>query len=409
MPIVQKSCQNCHRPGSIAPFSLLSYEEARPWAKAIREDVLKKQMPPFYVDRNIGISHFKNDIGLTDQEIQTIAKWVDGGAAKGNDADMPAPRKFEENDRWHIGTPDLVVSLPKDEVLAARAPDTWKDIVVDPHITEDRWLMGVETKPTKGYRVVHHAATFIIHDDAEEQFTDGGQGAFLNEYAVGKNGDVFPEGSGRLIRAGSKINFNLHLHADGEDTPLNMSLALKFYPRGYVPKHSVQTENVGYVTDLDLPANTDNIRSDRYFTLLKPTRVLSLQPHMHLRGKGMCLEAIYPGGGVYSDKVETLNCVTNYRFGWHIVYLYPEDEQPLLPAGTVLHVMSWHDNTAKNKSAPDADNWIGFGQRSTDDMSFCWVSYFSMDDKEFKDAVLDRRQKQKAVSTSSSAGDPLQQ
>jgi hypothetical protein len=409
MPIVQKSCQNCHRPDSIAPFSLLSYEEARPWAKAMREDVLKKQMPPFYVDRNIGISHFKNDIGLTDQEIQTIVKWVDGGAIKGNDADMPAPRKFEESDRWHIGAPDLVVSLPKDEVLLARAPDTWKDIVVDPHLTEDRWLMGVETKPTRGYRVVHHAATFIIHDDAEEQFTDGGQGAFLNEYAVGKNGDVFPEGSGRLIRAGSKINFNLHLHADGEDTPLNMSLALKFYPKGYVPKHSVQTENVGYVTDLDLPANTDNIRSDRYFTLLKPTRVLSLQPHMHLRGKGMCLEAIYPGGGVYSDKVETLNCVTNYRFGWHIVYLYPEDEQPLLPAGTVLHVMSWHDNTAKNKSAPDADNWIGFGQRSTDDMSFCWVSYFSMDDKEFKDAVLERRQKQKAASISSSAGDPLQQ
>jgi len=403
LPIVQKSCQDCHRPGSIAPFSLLTYESARPWARSMKEDVLKKQMPPFYIDRNVGIQHFKNDNGLSDAQIQTIAKWVDGGAVKGDDKDAPAPRQFQDTVPWHIGTPDLVVSLPKDVVLPARSPDTWKDIEVDPHLTEDRWLMAVETKPTKGYRVVHHAATFIIHDDAEEQFTDGGQGAFLNEYAVGKNGDVFPEGSGRLIRAGSKINFNLHLHADGEETPLNLSLGLKFYAKGYTPKHSVQTNNIGYVTDLDLPANTDNIRSDRYFTLDKPTRVLSLQPHMHIHGKGMCLEAIYPGGGVYSDKVETLNCINNYRFGWHIVYMYPEDEQPLLPAGTVLHVVSWHNNTASNKAANDPDNCIGFGQRSTDDMSFCWVSYFNMDEAEFKQAVLDRR-KQKAASTSSAGG-----
>ena len=102
---------------------------------------------------------------------------------------------------------------------------------------------------------------------------------------MGKNGDVFPEGSGRLIRAGSKINFNMHPHANGEDTPLNIALALKFYPKGYTPKHSVQTDNVGYITDLDLPPNTDNIRSDRYFRLLKPTRILSFQPHMHIRAR----------------------------------------------------------------------------------------------------------------------------
>jgi len=397
MPIVQKSCQNCHRPGSIAPFSLMTYEDARPWAKAMKADVLKHEMPPFYVDRNVGLQHFKNDIGLNDQEIATIAKWVDAGSPKGKDADLPPARQFEENDRWHIGKPDMVVALPDGVVLPARAPDTWKDIVVDPHLTEDRWLMGVETKPLTGFRVVHHAATFIIHDDAEETFSDGGQGAFLNEYAVGKNGDLFPEGSGRLIRAGSKINFNLHLHADGEDTPVKLALALKFYPKGVIPKHAVETNNIGYVTDLDLPPNTDNIRSDRYYTLTKPTRVVSFQAHMHVHGKGMCLEAIYPGGGVYSDKVETLNCINNYRFGWHIVYLYQDDEQPLLPAGTVLHVVSWHDNTAKNKAVNDPDNWIGFGQRSTDDMSFCWVSYFSLGDDEFKQMVLDRREKKKAA------------
>src|SRR5580704_1921753 len=130
-PIVQRSCQTCHRPDSIGPFSMLTYEEARPWAKAIKEDVIKRQMPPFYLDKNVGITHIKNDISLSDAEIATIAKWVDAGAPKGDPADMPPPRKFEDNDRWHF-QPDLVVKLPADMVMPARAADWWKDIVVDP-------------------------------------------------------------------------------------------------------------------------------------------------------------------------------------------------------------------------------------------------------------------------------------
>jgi len=307
---------------------------------------------------------------------------------------MPAPLVFEDQDRWHIGKPDMIVTLPKDEFLPARSPDTWKDILVDPGLTEDRWIQAVETKPTKGYTVVHHAATSLVADEEDGKIGDGGtQGSFLNEYAVGKNGDVFGDGAARLIKAGTKINFNIHLHANGKDTPLNLALALKFYPKGYVPKHVELTENVGYVTDLDLPPNTDNIRADRYFTLMKPTRVLSFQPHMHLRGKGMCVEAIYPGGGINSDKVETLSCVNKYRFGWHIVYLYKDDEQPLLPAGTVLHIISWHDNTASNRYNPDPKNWVGFGQRSIDDMAFAWVNYIWLTDDDFKAQVDARKAK----------------
>jgi len=396
-PILQRSCQNCHRPDSIAPMSLLTYEEARPWAKSIKQNVVTHEMPPFYVDKNVGIHDFKNDVSLSDAEIATIAKWVDEGSPKGNPSDMPPPRKFESNDRWHIGTPDLVVQLPKDEVVLAQAPDSWRDIVVDPHLTEDRYVQAVETKPLKGFRVVHHAATSMINEDTEGVASDGGvQGTFLNEYAVGKNGDVFPEGAGRLIKAGTKISFNLHLHAIGEETAANVAVALKFYPKGFVPKHIEQTNNIGYITDLDLPANTDNIRSDRYFTLLKPVRVTAFQAHMHFRGKGMCLEAIYPGGGVFSDKVETLSCVNKYRFGWHIVYLYNDNVQPLLPTGTVLHVIGWHDNTAANKANPDPDNWVGFGQRTADDMSFAWVSYYELSNDEFKQMLAERRDQQKA-------------
>jgi hypothetical protein len=402
-PIVQRSCQTCHRPDSIGPFSMLTYEEARPWAKAIKEDVIKRQMPPFYLDKNVGITHIKNDISLSDAEIATIAKWVDAGAPKGDPADMPPPRKFEDNDRWHF-QPDLVVKLPADMVMPARAADWWKDIVVDPGLTEDRWIAAIETKPLKGFRVIHHAVTSMIADDIAGVASDGGvQGSFLNEYAVGKNGDIFPEGSARLIRAGTKINFNLHLHANGEETPFNVALALKFYPKDYKPRYVEMTETIGYGNDLDLPANSDNIRTDRYFTLMQPTRVLSFQPHMHLRGKGMCMEAIYPGGVGFVDKVETLSCVSNYRFGWHVVYLYDEDHQPLLPAGTVLHVIGWHDNSSGNKNNPDPDNWVGFGQRSSDDMSFAWVSYYKLSDEEFKQMVLERRAKQKNANLSAKA------
>ena len=403
-PILQRACQDCHRPDSIAPMSLLTYEEARPWARAMKENVMRREMPPFYIDKNVGISEFKNDASLSDAEIATIAKWVDSGAPRGNPADMPPPRKFESNDRFHF-TPDLVVTLPKDEILPARSPDTWKDIVVDPHLTTDRWIQAVETKPTKGFRVLHHTVTSLIADDTNLVPSDGGvQGTFLNEYAVGKNGDIFPEGAARLIKAGTKINFNLHLHADGEDTPLNVALAIKFYPVGYKPKFVELTENVGYVQDIDLPPNTDNIRTDRYYTLATPTRILSFQPHMHVRGKGLCLEAIYPRGSFSVDKVETLSCVNKYRFGWHIVYMYKEDVQPLLPAGTVLHVISWHDNTAANKANPDPDNWVGFGQRSTDDMGFAWVSYYQLSDDEFKQMVLERREQQKAKAVSAGGG-----
>jgi hypothetical protein len=396
-PILQRSCQNCHRAGSIAPMSLLTYEETRPWARSIKEKVAQREMPPWYIDRNVGIKGFRNDVSLPDSEIATIVKWVDGGAQKGNPADMPPASKFEGDDIWHIGKPELIVSLPKDEVVLAHQPDQWKDVIVDPHITEDRYLMAVETKPTKGFRVVHHAVTFTNTDEAA--LADGiAQGTFLNEYAVGKNGDTFPEDAGRLFKAGTKIVFNLHLHANGEATKLNVSLGLKFYPKGYVPKHIEKTETTGYQSDLDFPANTDNIRADGYTFLTKPTRLLSFQPHMHNRGKAMCMEAIYPRvGPEHPNQVETLSCVNKYRFGWHIVYLYQDDVQPVLPAGTILHVISWHDNTTANKYNPDPDNWVGYGQRSIDDMSFAWVSSYELTDEDYKQITAERKAKKNAI------------
>jgi len=386
-PIFQAHCQVCHRPDTFAPMSLLTYEQARPWAKSIKQKVVAREMPPWYIDKHVGIHNFKNDVSLTDQEIATIVKWVDNGAAKGDPADIPAPRKFDDADQWHI-RPDLVVQLPKDVLVPAQAADRWIDVLVDAGLTEDRYIKGVEIKPVKGFRAVHHASTSMKQDDDPGDGSDV-QGTFLNEYALGKNADVFPEGAGRLIKAGTKINFNLHLHPIGQETLINVALALELYPKGFTPKYAETTEKVGDPKDLDIPPNTDSVRFDGYNTLTKPARLLSFQPHLHNRGKASCMEAIYPGG----HKVETLSCVSKYQFAWHLVYLYDEDDQPLLPAGTILHLISWYDNSPGNKFNPDPDNLITYGQRTIDEMGGAWVSYYYLSDEDYKQQVQQRKTK----------------
>src|SRR5438105_4003963 len=294
-PIFQNNCQVCHRPGSIAPMSLLTYEEARPWARSIKQKVLAREMPPWFIDKNVGVQHFANDRSLNDRDIQTITQWVDAGAPEGNPADMPPPRQFPDGDAWQIGKPDVVVSLPRDVIVLAKAPDKWPDILVDPGLKEDRYIKGVQIIPTKGFTVIHHIRTSIVEptdvtlgsgqlDGTDGSLEVGEQGVFLNEYAIGKQGDVFPDGSGRLIKAGTKINFQFHLHSTGEQTPANVALGLKLYPRGYVPQHAILSTTVSSRAELDLRPNTDNIRSDGYLTLKKAARLLSFQPHMHNRG-----------------------------------------------------------------------------------------------------------------------------
>ncbi len=188
-PIMQRSCQACHRPDSMAPMSFLTYEDVRPWARAIRQKVTAREMPPWFIDRSVGISKFKEDPSLPDKDIQTIAAWVDGGAVKGDMADLPAPRQFESDDIWHIGKPDLVVKSIK-HTIPAVGSDWWGDYIVDTGLTEDRYLKAVETKPASGAKkVTHHAVTFLMQDEGTPDLvgrrlpanTGGEQGGFLNE------------------------------------------------------------------------------------------------------------------------------------------------------------------------------------------------------------------------------------
>ena len=371
-PILQRSCQMCHRTGSIAPMSLLTYEETRPWARSIKDRVSTRKMPPWFIDRHVGPQEFKADKSLSDDEIATIVQWVDSGAPRGNPDDLPPPIVFDDMNRWHISEPDWIVPIPEPFVVEAAAPDWWGNLESDSGLTEDRWVKAVETKPSaEGFPVVHHAVTFVRDED-------GGRGGFLNEYALGKNGDIFPDGTGRLVGADAKIGFNLHYHAIGREVTDRTSVGLTFYPRDVEPTRQIFALHIGDNEDLDIPAGETNIRHDGYHHLSENIHLSVFQPHLHNLGTRQCVEAIYP-----DNSFETLNCA-GWDFGWHIAYNYEDHAAPLLPKGTVLHVISRHDNSDANRWNDDSKNWAGFGQRSSDDMSFAWLSWYTMTDEEFE-------------------------
>lgn len=380
-PILQRACQNCHRPGSVAPMSLLTYEDARPWLRSIKQRVSTREMPPWYIDRTVGVKKFKDDPSLSDEEIAKIVKWADAGAPRGNPAEMPPPREFADTGRWAIGKPDHVVSIPEEYVVKAHGADDWPQIFVDTRLTEDRYIKAVETKPSKT-NIVHHVTAYMVGEDGDPA---GEQ--FLSEYAMGKNGDVFPDGAGRLIKAGTKLRLEMHYHSVGEEIRDRTQIGFVFYPKGYVPKRVAITSRVGSGGggDLDIPAGADNVRTDGYTRMTKAAKITGFQPHMHNRGKMQCVEAIYP-----NLQTEMLSCA-RFNFGWALVYHYADDVAPLVPAGTLLHIISVHDNSAANKGNPDPKNWTGNGNRTIDEMAFSWMSWYDLTDEEYRQEVEARR------------------
>jgi hypothetical protein len=387
LPILERSCQNCHRPGQIGPFSMLTYKDTRPWAKAIKQQVVERNMPPWYIDKTVGIQSFKNDISLSKAEIDTIARWVDAGAPEGNLADAPPPRHFDDSDRWHIGTPDVIVHLSQKITVKADSADQWLDIdTEDLGLTSDRYVTAVEMKPFSGSKVVHHASSSILDTDSDE----GGKTSFA-EYAVGKYGDKFPEGVGVLLKKDSKIQINLHLHADKVDTPIDVAMALKLMPEGTKPKYVLHMGTLATNHDLDIPPNTKDVRADGYQILPRPAVITSFQPHMHNRGQAQCLELIEPtNGGGGRPKVEMVSCVDRFKFDWHVNYEYSEDAEPIVPAGTVVHQISFHDNTAANPSNPDPSNWVTWGERTADEMDDTRINYYFISEEEYKARVAAR-------------------
>lgn len=384
-PIFQKSCQSCHHAGTSAPMSLLTYDETRPWARSIKERVARREMPPWHLDKTVGIRKYKNDISLSDDEIATVVKWVDSGAPQGNPADMPQPLDFTKENTWFIGTPDLLVTTD-DFKMYAKGSDWWIDQFAEVTIPEDRWIKAMEVKPSNR-RIVHHAVVYAIEPDAPAGTPESG--IQLTEYAVGKYGDTFADNSGRLLKKGTRLRFDMHYNASGSEQSNHTTIAFRFYPKDFVPKYQVKSYAVRNIPndELEVPPNTV-VRTDGYFRLTKNARIDSFQPHMHMRGKGMTLEAIN-----LDNTTTILSSVDHFDFNWHINYVYDDDVAPLLPAGTVLHMIGIHDNTSANRRNPDPNMWAGFGERSVDDMVQVWMDIVYLDDAEFKRLVEERKAK----------------
>ncbi|HEX4684610.1 MAG TPA: cytochrome c [Gemmatimonadaceae bacterium] len=400
LPILQQKCQECHQPGSIAPMPLLTYDDAAEYGQQIRHKVAERLMPPWHIDKTVGIQEFKNDRSLTDEQIATIVNWVDDGMPRGNPADEPPPRTFSDPNRWQLADrlgapPDLVIrSTPY--TLAAHTQDKWYRPTVETGVTEPRWVRAIEVKPVRPQdrKVVHHVLAYLVQDEPEvtglassAHEHQPNAGLFM-EWAVGKTGQIFAPDAGKLMLPGSQIRWEVHYHAIGQEfKDTQVELAVYFYPKGYVPKHrTVLTMfNVARNSELDIPPNEKTV-TQNFYVLQAPARIENFQPHMHMRGTAMSLEAIYPDG-----RKELLSQVKNFQWNWHVNYIYADDAAPLLPKGTTLVFTAWHDNTAANPNNPDPNQWVGWGDRTVDEMAHNWIDVTYLEQPEFDSLVAGRK------------------
>src|SRR5579871_1370260 len=306
-PILQEKCQNCHRVGSMAPMSLVTYEETRPWAKSIRERVITHQMPPWHISKEIGVQKFKNDMSLSDEQIAKIVSWVDSGAPLGDPKDMPAPRQFPAGNEWQavkeLGQPDLIIEA-KPYTMAAHHQDVWWRPVSPIPLTEPRWVRAVEVRPSTdpGRKIIHHAVAYLDQeepnnaDSPDRAAAFGGRG-MLMEWAIGKQYDLYRPNTGKLLLPGSQISWDIHIHAVGEEIQSGVQLGIWFYPKGEEPKYRTYLTGFQGLPRGRMDISPNTIAQHEGFTVLKQAAILeNIQPHMHLRGKAMLLEAILPDG-----------------------------------------------------------------------------------------------------------------
>jgi len=380
LPVLQKHCQECHRPGEAAPFSLLTYEEARPWAKAMKEAVLLRKMPPWFADPLIG--KFANDRSLSETEISTLVAWSDQGAAHGDPKDAPAPLQFLEG--WRIPKPDVVIEMPNAFHVPASGIIDYQHIVVPSGITEDRWVQFAEARPGNP-ALVHHIVVFTREPGSKwlkgakpgvpfvpdpkkikrKKEDEGVPGEAVAGYAPGALPMQLKPGQAILIKAGSDIVFQVHYTTNGKPGPDRSRIGFVFAPGP--PKQRV-VGLAAYNSDFKIPAGDANYRVDSVYDLGAQVELTSMQPHMHSRGKDFEFRAIYPTG-----ESETLLRVLDYSFSWQLSY---ELAKPMiLPKGTRIQCTAHFDNSANNPNNPDPGKEVAWGDQSRDEMM---IGFFSV-------------------------------
>jgi mono/diheme cytochrome c family protein len=421
-PIFQAKCQACHQPNSIAPMSLINFAESRPWARSIKQRVSTRQMPPWHIDPSVGVQKFQNDMSLSQKEIDTIVAWVDAGAPQGDPKDMPAAKAIANNNEWQgvndgFGPPDIVIKSTAYN-MPAKHQDVWYRPQNDIPITEPRWVRMAEIRPSSlnARKTIHHSIAYLmLNDDPDAVNTGTANGPApvasrddlvsrrpqLMEWAIGKGYDRYREGTGKLILPGEKISWDQHIHAAAEDVESGSEIGLWLYPKGQEPKK--RSYLIGFTGlrergFLDIPPNS--LAFTEGFTVLKENTIITnFQPHFHLRGKAMQVEAILPDGAR-----QIVSYVGNFNFNWMTNYIYAEDAAPVFPKGTVIHVSAWYDNTKNNPTNPDPDQWVGYGDRTVDEMAHAWMNVVYLDDAEYKALLAER----KAKSTSTEVRDRQQ-
>jgi hypothetical protein len=373
LPILQNHCQRCHRSNEIAPMPLVTYEQAKPWAKQMAANTAMKMMPPWFADPRYG--HFSNDASLTEQQIATIVAWADGGSPAGNVRDAPPPRQWTNG--WNIATPDVIVKMPQAVPIPARGEVEYTYEIVPTHFAEDRWVQMSEMRPSSREHV-HHAVVYIrppespwlrhapvgkpftastLTDPEERRQAHETTSDLLLVYAPGSAPDQWPDGMAKFVPAGSDLIFQMHYTTNGKAAEDQTSLGIVFSKSA--PRQRVITLQLNQHA-LIIPPGADNFRVEVQGTLPNDATLLSLFPHMHLRGKRFEYDIVHDDGSF-----ETLLRV-NYHFHWQLSYKLAEPR--LLKAGTKLRAIAWYDNSRNNPHNPDPDKTVTWGDQTSDEM-----------------------------------------
>jgi peroxiredoxin len=367
--LFQKNCQECHRPGEIGPFALLTYGQAKGWAEMIHETVDSGRMPPWYADPHYG--KFANDRRLSKEDKQTLLDWIDQRCPQGDEKDLPQPKTWHEG--WWIGKPDVVITMKEDFTVPADGGKNgvpYQYFTVPTNFAEDRWVQAAEARP--GNRaVVHHIIAFVSEPGESGGPRRGGAGSYLVGVAPGEEGLVLPPGMGKKIPKGASITFQMHYTSNGVKQKDRSSLGLIFCKEP--PKQLVRTAAITQA-QFAIPPGDGNYKVKSTAKYDKETVILSFMPHMHLRGKDFEYRVEYPNG-----RSEVVLSVPRYDFAWQMRYVLAE---PLrLPAGSKVVCTAHFDNSRNNPNNPDPTRTVTWGQQTWDEMMIGWMQYYHPGEK----------------------------
>ncbi len=404
--IINENCVVCHREGGIGPMQLEDYDQVRPWAPLIQYKVSHREMPPYAYDLGVGVQDLKGDWRLEQSEIDTIVAWVNQGSPEGDPDIQVAKPEFPDPNEWNFapmfGQPDLIVaSSPYD--IPANGNDQWSKEFVNPGLTEDRCIKAVQVKPRGDARaVVHHANSDVYIPGEDGELEEYGQ---LTEYAMGKWGELMPDGVCRTMPANSMVRWDIHMFpggvgatAEGQMIKDNVvEIGLWFHDKDYVATEKPYKQDLRLYAAREGYQNGELIVPPHGYTMTQgfhsfdhPVRIDSFQPHGHLRMNAASLEIFYPETG----RTEAVSQISNWSATWHHSHIYDPDSAPLLPTGAVLVIKQWYDNTEKNPNNPDPDQWVVGGSRTGDEMSHAWIAVTHLDDDGYDKLVAERKAKE---------------